>query len=114
MPLWRTHIYIGPTGVREVANKIRAAVPDGNVVEGTERVYVTVQDQERGAVIHNLIVELNKFYFGKETFDWLARPLGLSHTWGVVAEVPVKRCADCGKLDETIGHQDCQYPQDHA
>jgi hypothetical protein len=93
MPLWRTHIYIGPTGVREVANKIRNAVPGGNVVEGTEHVYVTVQALERGAVLHNLIVDLNRFYFGKETFDWLAKRLVNSPTWGT-SERPVLSEAD--------------------
>jgi hypothetical protein len=87
MPVWRVRVYVGPTGVHEIAGKIRAALPEGDVLEGTEHISVNVEAGEAGAAMHNLIVDLNKFYFGKQTFDWLARRLVKAPTWEVLRMV---------------------------
>jgi hypothetical protein len=112
MPLWRVRIYVGPIAVPEVADKIRAALPEGDVLEGTEHVHVNVEAGSGDAAMHNLIVDLNRFHGKAGQFDWLGRRLLKAYSWEVLHEIV--RCADCGKRDERIGHQDCQYPQDHA
>lgn len=48
-------------------------------------------------------------YFSVPESEWPPRARVLR---GLPSQVTY--CSDCGKLGETAGHQDCQYPQNHG